>query len=155
MMKWLLPLLIWACSTSAVAQDLPDFSAPCAPEITEGRRAVSAQGEVSGIWFRHEVAACILRRLSALPLFVARVHLLEERVHIGEERDVLRQEQVALASQEADQAREILEAAVRGQREAEEQLRSWRHSPLLFAIIGGVLVGALEALAIWALNKIP
>ena len=153
MKSWLLLLLISACSVTASAQDLPDFSAPCAPSITENRRAVLEYEGQSGIWFRHEVALCLLQRLNALPLFASRVRLLEQRLSITSDRDELRREQIGLAEQEAEQAQVVLEQAVRGRRQAEGRLHVWYRSPAFLIGTGVVITAALEALAIWALHR--
>jgi hypothetical protein len=151
----LLALAILWHGCEAHAQDLPDVSAPCAPELTANRRAVLPYEGASGIWFNLELARCMLGRLEALPLYVQRVHLLEERLHLGDERHGLMVRQVTLAEEGEQRAVNALEAAERLRRQAEEDRDAWYRHPAFWAVVGAVIVAGLEALAIWALSQTP
>lgn len=146
---------LWLGPCSALAQDthLPDLSVPCAPEVV-ARRAVIAHEGAPGIWFDLRVAQCMMGRLDALPLYAQRVSLLEQRLTLSDERHQLMERQVELAEQGEQAAVDALEAAVRRAREAEEERDAWYRAPLLWFIVGGVVVIVLEALAIWALSEL-
>lgn len=147
-----LAALLWhACETRA---QLPDLGLPCAPQVTEHRRAVLTYEGASGIWFHGDVARCMLTRLEAMPLYVERVRLLEERLSLGDERDALRVRQVALAEEGERRAVEVLDAAVRGRRQAEEALAFERDLRWLWFGVGVVVVVALEALAVWVFSEV-
>jgi hypothetical protein len=156
-------LIVWTvaprCATAQESPDedtfvLPDIEAPCAPEVTENRRAVVVHGEDSGIWFHSDVARCLLGRLRLLPLLTQRVRLLDQRLTLSDERDALRTRQVALAGEEARIASDALEAAVRGRREAEEARDAWYRHPALWFTVGVVATVVLQVVAIWALSEL-
>lgn len=143
--------ILWqACEVQA--QPLPDVSALCAPEVTEGRREVLARGTQPGIWFHLAVAQCMLGRLEALPLYAQRVTLLEQRLLLSDERDALQRHATDLAVQESQAATGALEAASRRAREAEEAIGAWHRSPVLWFIIGAVVAAGVVALSAYALN---
>jgi hypothetical protein len=127
---------------------------PCAPEVTENRRAVIEQDGQAGVWFHVDVARCMLGRLAALPLYAQRVTLLEDRLRLGDERTVLLRRQVELAEQEAQEATGVVENATRLARTATESAQWERDLRWLWFGIGVVVVVALEALAIWALSEV-
>lgn len=139
----------------ARAQDaLPDVSEPCAPEVTEHRREVLAYSGIPGIWFRLEVAQCMLGRLAALPLYAERVTLLEERLSIGDHRTELLRRQVELAEQESEEAVGALEAAERRARQEVEAAQGERDLRWLWFGLGAVVIVAVEALALWAFSEL-
>ena len=146
-----------AASASAQEPELPPpevVERPCVPEVEATRRALLEHAGVRGIWFRQEVAECMVRRLELLPAYARHVHLLEERLALADQRDALRAREVALAVREADAARGVLEAAERRAREAEEEAGAWYRHPAFWTGVGAVVVIALEAVAIWAFNQL-
>jgi hypothetical protein len=150
-----LTMLAPYCQDGCVqAQDLPSIAGPCAPEVSDNRRAVLVFDEDPGIWFHLEVARCMAGRLEALPLYAERVHLLGERLSLSEARDALRVREVELAEKEAETAAGALETAMRAAREAREDLDAWYRSPILWTAVGAVLAGGLIALAVWALDSV-
>jgi len=148
--------LILGGGARARAQDveLPDIEQPCAPEVTEHRREVLARDGVPGIWFRLEVAQCMLGRLAALPRYVERVRLLEGRLDISDHRTELLRRQVILAEQEAEQATGALTAAERQAREGQEAAQTERDLRWLWLGLGVVLVVVVEGLALWAFSQL-
>jgi hypothetical protein len=94
----------------------------------------------------------MLSRLQVLPLYADRVRLLEGRLTLQEERSALQERQVALAEEGEQEAVGALEAAVRGRREAEEEMDAWYRHPALWAALGGAAVIILEVVAVWVLN---
>lgn len=151
----LLTLALLGGGARAAAQEaLPDVSEPCVPEVTEHRREVLAHNGVPGIWFRLEVAQCMLGRLAALPLYAERVTLLEERLSIGDHRTELLRRQVELAEQEAEEATGALETAEQRAREGQEEAQTERDLRWLWFGVGVVVIVALEALALWAFSEL-
>lgn len=141
--------------SSCQGQDeLPDVSAPCAPELTENRRAVLDHGGDSGIWFHLEVARCMLGRLKALPLYAQRVSLLEQRLEISDERTTLLRQHIKLAEQGEKRAVGALDESERLRREAEERLDAWFRHPVFLMGTGAVLVIAIEVVAIVVFEKV-
>ena len=134
--------------------DLPDVSGPCAPELTDNRRAVIEHDYESGVWFHLDVARCMLGRLSSLPLYAHRVSLLEQRLEISDERASLLRKQVDLAEQGEQQAVQVLEKAEAGRRRAEEKLNAWYRHPVFLMGAGAVLVIALEVAALAIFDRI-
>ena len=152
--------LLWLAPCSAAAQDtelppLADVSTPCAPEVAPPRNLVLEHEGTQGIWFQLEIARCMVGRLAMLPLYAQRVNLLEQRLQLSNERHQLMQRQVRLAEEGEEQAVGALEASVRRTREAEESRDAWWRSPILWVIVGAVIVAGLEALAIWGFSQIP
>ena len=145
---------VTANACDACAQDLPNVELPCAPEVTENRRAVVANEGDSGVWFHIEVARCMLGRLSALPEYARQLRLHEDRLELTDANDALLRRQVSLAVQEADAARGALEAAVRRAREAEESRDAWYRNPGFWFVVGTVVVIALEVVAVWAFSQV-
>lgn len=137
-----------------VLPDLPDIQLPCAPDVTEHRRAALTHEGQPGLWWHREVARCMTGHLMALPLYAERVQLLDTKLTIATERRALVDRQVALAEQEAELATGALEAAVRGRREAEEALNAWYRSPILWVVVGAAVVIILEVVAVWAFGKL-
>ena len=148
--------VVWhGCEAHAQEEpELPDISAPCAPEVTENRRAVVQHDGDAGVWFQLSLAQCMLGRLAALPRYAERVSLLEERLRVGDERTALLRRQVQLAEQEAERASASLEAAMRGQREAREEANTERSLRWVWFGVGVVVVVAVEALALWAWSEL-
>ena len=145
-------LLLWAAP--AQAQELPDLELPCAPDVIELRRAAISHEGQPGLWWHREVARCMAGRLMALPQYVERIRLLETQLTIAGEREGLVHRQALLAEQEAAAAVGALEAAVRGRREAEEDLNAWYRSPILWVVVGAAVVIILEVVAVWAFGKL-
>lgn len=137
-------------SAQDVLPELPtvDLANPCAPQVPEGaRRALVPYGGVTGVWFHPAVAECLLGRLTVLerthPLYVDRVRLLDQRIAAqGRIVSTLTQAE-ELSRQIAETATGALEAAVRGRRQAEEELGAWYRSPVLWTGVGGVIVAAI------------
>lgn len=141
--------------SSCRGQDaLPDVSAPCAPELSENRRAVLDHEGDSGIWFHLEVARCMLGRLKALPLYAQRVSLLEQRLEISDERTTLLKEHIQLAEQGEKRAVDALDESERLRRQAEERLDAWFRHPVFLMGTGAVLVIAIEVVAIVVFEKV-
>lgn len=134
--------------------ELPDVSGACAPELTAPRRAVLEHEGYSGIWFRSELAKCMLGRLQALPEYASYAKLLERRLSLSDDRTALLRRQVSLAERQAEEAEGALQAAERGRRRAEEELSAWHRSRALWAAVGAVVAGALVALAAYGLSAV-
>lgn len=134
--------------------ELPDVTVPCAPELTENRRAVLDHGDDSGIWFHIDVARCMLGRLKALPLYAQRVSLLDHRLEISDERTTLLRQQTKLAEQGEKRAVGVLDESERLRREAEEKLDAWYRHPVFLMASGAVLVIAIEVVAIVVFEKV-
>lgn len=126
----------------------------CAPEVTEHRSAELVNGGISGVWFRHEVIACMMERLATLPLYIQRVQLLEERLQLDEHRDTLLRRQVELAEQEAEQATTALTAAERQAREGREEAQQERDLRWLWFGLGVAVIVIVEGLALWAFSQL-
>lgn len=143
MARFLAVLLVLFAANQGAAQDLelPDLhlESPCAPSVAGSRRGVTEVEGAPVIWFQHEVAACLLTRLRVLPLYVARVTLLEQRLVLSRERDALRAHQVELADQEAQEAKEALEAALRRARELDEASHRLLRRPVFWFSTGVVV----------------
>lgn len=165
---YILPLVLSLTFSAVVAraQDEPhmqdswdgnptfNFDAPCAPEVTESRRAVLEHDAQPGLWFHLEIARCMLGRLAVLPELSLQVQLLEQR---REASDVLRdslERRGDLAVQEAETAREGLQAARRALNRAEEDRDAWWRSPILWFVVGAVVAVALVAVGAYALGVI-
>jgi len=146
--------VLLANTCDACAQELPDISAECAPDVTTGRRATVLHEGQTGIWFHGDVARCMVGRLAALPLYAERVRLLDQRLQITGARDALRTRQVALAEEGEQRAVSALQAAVRARRSAEEALDAWWRHPGFWAAVGAVVVVGLEVLAVWAFSEV-
>lgn len=148
-------LFIVVSASRACAQDaLPSVEGDCAPDAPEPRRALIQHESEAGVWFRMEVARCMLGRLSVLPLYAQRIRLFDERLRIDDERHALMERQVELSDEAERQAVGALEAAERGRREAEEDRDFERSLRWVWFGIGAGLVVLLEALAIWIFSEI-
>ena len=139
----------------AHAQDiaLPSITGECAPELTANRRAQLANAGADGVWFHMSVARCMLDRLTALPLYAERVHLLEQRLDLSDRMIALVREEAGLATREADAARGALESAIRRAREAEEDRDRWSRSPILWVCVGVAGAILLEVTAVLLLHE--
>lgn len=147
-------LLMRPSSCQGQDRELPDVSSPCAPELSENRRAVLDHEGDSGIWFHLEVARCMLGRLKALPLYAQRVSLLEQRLQISDERTTLLRQHIELAEQGEKRAVGALDESERLRREAEEKLDAWFRHPVFLMGTGAVLVIAIEVVAIVVFEKV-
>lgn len=143
MKRLLLSLLVWATSLTAYAQDEElSFDAPCAPEVTELRRAILQHEDQPGIWFHMEVARCMLGRLAVLPELALQVQLFEQRRQASEVLEASLERRGDLAVQEADAAREGLSASRRVIGRLEERTGAWDAGmPALWFALG--IVAAL------------
>jgi len=145
-------LLLGQCAT-AHAQDAEAAPAECGDTTghTAPRRAsVTHEGE-AGVWFRLDVARCLLGDVTELRLVRERVGLLDARLEIREEQITLTREALDLGRRAEERATGALEAAVRGRREAEEERDAWWRSPILWFAVGAVVTVALEVVAVYAL----
>jgi hypothetical protein len=141
--------------TAADAQDdLPDVSSPCAPEVVATRSLLLPHGGQAGMWFHIDVARCMLSRLEALPLYAARVRLLEQRLVLSDERHGLMVRQVALAEEGERRAEGVLVNAERRARSALAGAETERNLRWLWFGVGVVLTALVQALAIWALGEL-
>jgi hypothetical protein len=140
----------------AGAQDieLPDVEAPCAPEVTENRRAILSVDGASGFWFQQEVARCMLGRLQVLPLYARHVQILEERLVLSDSRHASMQRLRELAEEGEERAVEALSTALQRQREAEGELDVWYRHPALWAGLGAAAVVGLELVAVLLLREL-
>jgi hypothetical protein len=153
-LSWACSALILLASASAAAQELPEVDGVCAPEVTENRRATVEHAGAVGLWFHAEVARCMLGRLQALPLYAERVSLFEERLTLTHERQELTQRQIQLAQEGEERAVGALENSERGRRQAEEDRDAWYRHPALWFVVGGVVVGAIFALGVYAYSQL-
>lgn len=147
-------ILANTCSACAQDSELPSIAGPCAPEVTEGRRASVEHDGVAGIWLHGAVIRCMVERLEVLPLYAERVRLLEGRLTLADERTALQRREVHLAVEAEERAAGALGSAERLRRQAEEALDAWYRHPGFWAVLGGVIVVAVEALALWAWSEL-
>jgi len=149
---------VWGSSLLVLLFALPAHAQePCAPEVSEDaprRLVLQAPTGAQGLWFHLSVARCLLGRVEALSASQRQLSLLEDRLTLSDERDALRLRQVALAAEEAEAASGALEEAVRGRRQAEEDLNAWYRHPALWFTVGAVVVVVLGAVGIYALSTI-
>jgi hypothetical protein len=153
----LVVLVLLAAAPAVHAQELPalpDVDAPCAPEVTQSRRASLTHEGAAGFWFHGDVARCMLGRLSALPLYVRHVELLDQRLRLTDERIAHLEEARQLADQIIERAEGALETAMRRARQAEEDRDAWYRSPYLWFAVGVIVAGALVAVGAYALDAI-
>lgn len=160
-------LLLAACFTLSFiepcvvsAQDDPEFrnwdgdingTTPC-PGAAD-LQTLEHEGE-AGFWFPSATTRCMTERLRLLPIYVRRIHLLQERLTLTDSREDLLREQLVFAIQAEETAVGALEAAIRGKREAEEERDSWRRSRALWFTIGAVVLTAFEVVAVWAYSRL-
>lgn len=161
--KWGLRIaIVLAIATAALllrpvvahGQSFPDVSVPCAPKVTEPRRAILDYEGRNGIWFDLEVARCMLGRLKALPLYSQRVSLLEQRLEISDQRTALLRQHIELAEEGEKRAVSVLEEAEAGRRRAEEKLAAWYRHPVFLMSAGAIVVVAVEVVAIVVFERI-
>jgi hypothetical protein len=107
-----------------------------------------------GMWFDLRVARCMLGRLQALPLYAQRVSLFEQRLTLTRERQELTQRQIALSNEAEERAIGALETAERARRHAEEELDAWYRHPMLWFVVGAVVVGAVVALGVYVFSSV-
>jgi len=157
----LIGLIVWTVlitSGSAGAQEplpaLPDVDEPCAPEVTELRRATLVHAGVTGVWFHPDVARCMLGRLTALPAYVRHVALLDQRLQLSDQRAAQLEEARVLADQIVERSETALTAAMRRAREAEEGRDAWHRSPYLWFVVGVLVAGVLVAVGAYALSAV-
>jgi hypothetical protein len=151
MKKWLLVL------TSCIVVN-------CLPIPVEAQEtgAVSLTYKTQeGIWFPAEMAKSIQKDIEELnhlrqviKLTDAQLKLREERFEIKDARIAQLNEALQLSIQAESRSKGVVEAAVRGRRQAEEDLDSFWRSPGLFISIGVVSVVLVEVAAVAILNSI-
>jgi len=150
-----LAILISLCTVSRCeADELPDVSGECAPEVEGTRRAIVVHEGVHGVWFERNVTLCMAGRLALLPLFANRIRLLEQRLQLGEERHELMVRQVAVAAEAEQRAVDALGAAVGLRREAESRAARERSLRWLWAAVGVFVTGSAFALSVWGYNRL-
>ena len=120
---------------------------PCAPQITENRRAKLTYQNQPGFWFQYDVAVCMLGRLSVLPRLSERLTLFEERREVTNETIKFQKESVRLANEAREEAQDVLDSAIREKRRAIDKMNHWTRSPWLWFSIGvittvGIMAGA-------------
>lgn len=96
-----------------------------------------------GIWFSLETHRLILADVSQLPALKQRVSLLDRKLALEGAQIADLRLSVELAVQSRDQAVEVVEAAVRGRREAEESRDAWHRSRVLWFGLGFVAAVAM------------
>lgn len=149
--RWLATTL--ACAlllmSSMASADCPETGVHAAPRRLE----LVQQGE-PGIWFRSDVARCLLDDVALLPALREQGRLLELRAGASDEHGELLIEARDLAIRQASIASANLEAAVMRMREAEEDRDSWTRSPWLWAGIGLVGTVALEVAGVLLVSSL-
>lgn len=115
---------------------LPDLSGPCAPLVQQNRRAVLVNEGEPGIWFQHDVAACMLGRLETLPAYADRVRLLEFKLELMSDRDRLLRRSLALAEQSNERAVQALRVSELARAQAQYRSNVWYRRPTLWFSIG-------------------
>lgn len=145
--------LAWAalfqvqCERPARAQTAVESATtltPCPEEnSTAPRRKTLWVENVQGVWFRLDVARCILGDLKELPVVRARIKLLDEQLRIRDDQVKLYTQAAKLAEEEAKTATGALDAALRRARESEDALNSWTRSRTLWASVGVVVTVAV------------
>lgn len=156
-------LLVFVFTSTAFAEDpLPGpeaFLDVCAPGITGAYRGSWINVEVAGDsvrarWFPTDIIRCMTTRATMLPLYAANVQVLEHRVQMLDDRVVNLLRQVASAEEGEIVAVLAVDAAVRGQREAEESRDAWHRSRALWFALGAVVTAAVVALTGYALGQV-
>ncbi|RLB42420.1 MAG: hypothetical protein DRH30_04820 [Deltaproteobacteria bacterium] len=155
-------VLIFAFASTAFAEEpLPGpeaFLDVCAPGITGAYRGSWINVEVAGDsvrarWFPADIIRCMTIRTTRLPLYAARVQVLDHRIVILSDRVVNLQRQADSAEEGEIVAVLAVDAAVRGQREAEESRDAWHRSRALWFALGAVVTAAIVALTGYALGQ--
>lgn len=120
---------------------------PCPTYLNGPKRKLLSWDDVPGLWFRQDIAKCILGDLKAIPEYQDRIKLLDKKLKLQTEQLDLEKEAREIAAQEADIATGHLEAAERGRRQAEEDRDHWSRSRLLWVGVGAtaVILGILVA----------
>lgn len=151
MKRLILSMLAWGISSTALAQNLPDVTGVCTPEVTHRRATVEHQGD-PGVWFHRSVSLCMLSRLRALPLYADRVVLLEGQLSLSSERHALLVEAIEVGEDIERRYSSALTAATRRANSAERELGTWYRAPVLWALLGSVVTGAVVALSAYSLS---
>lgn len=140
-------LVVWSSCVLAHAQEIarPELPEPTPCPALEG---IDAEGDV--VRFPRVTADCMLARLRLLPELRLYAEALEERVRLDDRRIELRDREIELVSLEAATATEILDAAMRRARDAEENANGWRRHPALWFSLGMVATVLITTVAIWA-----
>ncbi len=121
---------------------------PCPGDMEGPRRKTLEWDGTRGVWFRADVARCLLGDVKSIPRLNVQIELLERKAENQADEIDLRNEAVRIAIEESQIATGTLEAAIRGQRLAEEKLDHWSRSRLLWASVGAVAGFALVYLAV-------
>jgi hypothetical protein len=116
---------------------------------------------VAGVWMPSAMAKLALA--SAEELAVQKVVIAEqsaliaikdERLGIKDQRILQVKEALQLSIQAEERTKAVVEAAVRGQREAEEALDAWYRSPGFLLSLGGLGVIVIEVGAILLFTQV-
>lgn len=135
------------------APELPPLSvAPC-PQADLIRPLELEEG-LPGQWLPRETAICMANRLLTFSETVVYVGLLETRLETSDERIEALEHTKDLAVEEAEIAREGLEAALRRAERAERELGAWHRARALWAAVGAVVTIGLTAIAAWVLKEV-
>lgn len=124
--------------------------AQCAPDVALRSQVIMVEGQ-EGIWFHHDVAACMLHDLRELALTRERVELFEERLQLRDEQYATLQEATRLGTQALDESVEVINNVTRRAVEAEDSRDMWRWLGLLWGGLGaaaGVVITVLIGSAI-------
>jgi len=153
MLKW---LLVSTSFILALVVSPPAYAA----EDTTRAFELKVQG-VDGVWFpagmAKEIQADVeeLRRLR--PVLADQERLLGhrlERLEVKDARILQVKEALDLSMQAEERTKSVVEAAVRGQRQAEEDLDAWHRSPALWVGVGVVATVLLEVAALALFNAL-
>lgn len=122
-----------------------DCPANVAPEPDKAEQDYKG---VHGVWFHLEVARCLAGDVKELAKLRAdTIPKLELRIKETDEAMALIREQLKLSVAEGQAASKAIEAAVRGRREAEEDMNAWYRSAT-FLIGMGVLATVVVEVAL-------
>ena len=117
-----------------------------------GRLAPLAYNSVAGIWFRGDVARCLLAVAEELPRRRSEVSLLQERLRLSDDRASVLSDQLLSARADATRLQTALDGrdveidALGRRLEAASQTPWYVHPVFWFCVgvgLGGVFVGAL------------
>jgi len=89
-----------------------------------------------GIWFRHDVAKCMLLQLTDYQYKNKQYALIQERLRINKKELALTEKELNISQTETLILEKNIEAAIRGKREAEEEMDSWYRHPALWIATG-------------------
>lgn len=153
MLKW------WIVSTSCILASLVCSPAQAAEDTT---RAFELEVEgAPGVWFpmdmAREMQADVEKLRKLKPVFDSQKLQLEvrkERLDIKDARILQLREALELSMQAEERTKGVVEAAVRGQRRAEEVLDAWYRSPAFLMSMGAGAVILVEVGAILIFTQV-